>query len=400
MQIARALMTDPELMLLDEPAAGLDLGGREDLVRRLGALAADLAAPALVLVTHHVEEIPPDFTDVLLLREGAIVAQGPVETTLTAENLERTFGLPLELEVRGNAMPPGPLSAQGTRGARLTSERRHRTEGEADGLADRDAWLGWVGIALVLAAVEAATVDFVFIMLAGGALAGGVAAALGAPFFFQVVVAVVASLLLLLVVRPHAQEQFTDTLTDHHIGAAGLRRPEAWCPDRHRDRRPDQARRARRGRPGSPRAAAPPAPATSARHRDPRGDRDRRPPRSSRPPPPPDPAPHRAPTEGFTHGRIGPLIVLLLLALFVDHRARAHRADRAAADRPHHRAAGPLRAHARGRPAPAGPVRRLVRANIDQREQVVNFPPQPVITSDNLVVSIDTVIYFQVIDPK
>ena len=102
MQIARALMTDPELMLLDEPAAGLDLGGREDLVRRLGELAADLAAPALVLVTHHVEEMPPHFTDVLLMREGRIVAQGPIEITLTAENLEATFGLPLELEVRGD----------------------------------------------------------------------------------------------------------------------------------------------------------------------------------------------------------------------------------------------------------------------------------------------------------
>jgi iron complex transport system ATP-binding protein len=100
-QIARALMTDPELMLLDEPAAGLDLGGREDLVRRLGELAADVYAPALVLVTHHVEEIPPSFTDVLLLREGRVVAQGPIEITLTAENLERTFGMPLELEQRG-----------------------------------------------------------------------------------------------------------------------------------------------------------------------------------------------------------------------------------------------------------------------------------------------------------
>jgi iron complex transport system ATP-binding protein len=100
-QIARALMTDPELMLLDEPAAGLDLGGREDLVRRLGELAADLTAPALVLVTHHVEEVPPNFTDVLLMREGRVVAQGPLEITLTAENLEATFDLPLELEVRG-----------------------------------------------------------------------------------------------------------------------------------------------------------------------------------------------------------------------------------------------------------------------------------------------------------
>jgi len=100
-QIARALMTDPELMLLDEPAAGLDLGGREDLVRRLGELAADVDAPALVLVTHHVEEIPPSFTDVLLLRAGRIVAQGPIEITLTEDNLSRTFGMPLELERRG-----------------------------------------------------------------------------------------------------------------------------------------------------------------------------------------------------------------------------------------------------------------------------------------------------------
>src|SRR5450756_2487053 len=100
-QIARALMPDPELMLLDEPAAGLDLGGREDLVARLAALAADVEAPALVLVTHHVEEIPPSFTDVLLLREGRIVAAGPVEITLTAANLSATFGLPLELERHG-----------------------------------------------------------------------------------------------------------------------------------------------------------------------------------------------------------------------------------------------------------------------------------------------------------
>jgi len=100
-QIARSLMTDPELMLLDEPAAGLDLGGREDLVRRLGDIAGDLAAPALVLVTHHVEEIPPNFTDVLLLRDGRVVAQGPIEITLTEGNLSATFGLPLVLERHG-----------------------------------------------------------------------------------------------------------------------------------------------------------------------------------------------------------------------------------------------------------------------------------------------------------
>jgi iron complex transport system ATP-binding protein len=101
-QIARALMSDPELMLLDEPAAGLDLGAREDLVARLGVLAEDLAAPAIVLVTHHVEEIPPGFTDVLLLRAGKVVAAGPLQLTLTAANLSATFGLPLVVERHGN----------------------------------------------------------------------------------------------------------------------------------------------------------------------------------------------------------------------------------------------------------------------------------------------------------
>ena len=96
-QIARALMTDPELMLLDEPAAGLDLGGREDLVRRLGVIAEDLDSPALVLVTHHVEEIPPGFTHLLLLRGGRVVADGPLETTLTSGLLSETFGLRLEV---------------------------------------------------------------------------------------------------------------------------------------------------------------------------------------------------------------------------------------------------------------------------------------------------------------
>ena len=100
-QIARALMTDPELMLLDEPAAGLDLGGREDLVQRLGTIAGDLEAPALVMVTHHVEEIPPNFTDVLMLRQGRVVAQGPLEITLTEANLSKTFGLDLVLEQHG-----------------------------------------------------------------------------------------------------------------------------------------------------------------------------------------------------------------------------------------------------------------------------------------------------------
>jgi len=100
-QIARALMSDPELVLLDEPAAGLDLGGREDLVRRLGALVADPTSPALVLVTHHVEEIPPGVTHALLLRGGRVVGQGPVEQVLTAEALGATFGLRLHVERSG-----------------------------------------------------------------------------------------------------------------------------------------------------------------------------------------------------------------------------------------------------------------------------------------------------------
>lgn len=90
--IARALMTDPELLLLDEPAAGLDLGGREELVARLADLAADPDAPALVLVTHHVEEIPPGFSHCLILSEGAVLAAGLLDDVLTAENLSAAFG--------------------------------------------------------------------------------------------------------------------------------------------------------------------------------------------------------------------------------------------------------------------------------------------------------------------
>lgn len=98
-QIARALMTDPELLLLDEPAAGLDLGGREDLVHRLSQLALDEDAPAIVLVTHHLEEVPPGFTHAMLMREGEVVAAGPVEEVLTSGNLSETFGLPLDVSV-------------------------------------------------------------------------------------------------------------------------------------------------------------------------------------------------------------------------------------------------------------------------------------------------------------
>jgi iron complex transport system ATP-binding protein len=96
-QIARALMTDPELLLLDEPAAGLDLGGREDLVSTLSSLALDPDSPATVLVSHHVEEIPPGFSHVLLLRQGRVVSAGLLDHVLTEQNLSATFGMPLVL---------------------------------------------------------------------------------------------------------------------------------------------------------------------------------------------------------------------------------------------------------------------------------------------------------------
>ncbi|WP_448060409.1 ABC transporter ATP-binding protein [Cellulomonas hominis] len=101
-QIARALMTDPEMLLLDEPAAGLDLGGREELVAALAELAADPRSPVLVLVTHHVEEIPPGFTHLLLLNGGRVHAAGPIAEVLTPATLSAAFGLDLAVERVGD----------------------------------------------------------------------------------------------------------------------------------------------------------------------------------------------------------------------------------------------------------------------------------------------------------
>ena len=101
-QIARAMMPDPEILLLDEPAAGLDLGGREDLLRRLSTLASNPNAPMMVLVTHHVEEVPDGFTHAMLLRRGAVLVAGPIEDVFTAKNLSRCFGVPLEIERHEN----------------------------------------------------------------------------------------------------------------------------------------------------------------------------------------------------------------------------------------------------------------------------------------------------------
>ena len=98
--IARALMPDPELLLMDEPAAGLDLGGREDLLRRISDLSFDPIAPATVMVTHHLEEIPIGTTHLLVLKDGTSVAQGRIEEVLTSELLSELYGIKLELDSR------------------------------------------------------------------------------------------------------------------------------------------------------------------------------------------------------------------------------------------------------------------------------------------------------------
>jgi iron complex transport system ATP-binding protein len=97
--IARALMPNPELLLLDEPASGLDLGGREDLLIRLRELAQDPTSPATVIITHHVEEIPQGTTHILLLKDGEIVAIGPIAEVLTSAHLENTYGIELSLSM-------------------------------------------------------------------------------------------------------------------------------------------------------------------------------------------------------------------------------------------------------------------------------------------------------------
>lgn len=99
--IARAVMADPEMLLLDEPSASLDLGARERLLQMLSGFAQSPSSPAMIMVTHHVEEIPPGFTHVLMLGEGRVQAAGPIAETLTESNLEAAFGLPFELSQSG-----------------------------------------------------------------------------------------------------------------------------------------------------------------------------------------------------------------------------------------------------------------------------------------------------------
>jgi len=107
-QIARALMADPELLLLDEPASSLDLGGREDLLKRIEVFAKDPLAPATVIVTHHIEEIPAGTSHALLLKDGEVVASGDVNQVITDENLTSAYGLPIYQEdiFRALSIPP------------------------------------------------------------------------------------------------------------------------------------------------------------------------------------------------------------------------------------------------------------------------------------------------------
>jgi iron complex transport system ATP-binding protein len=100
-QIARALMADPELLLLDEPASSLDLGGREDLLKRIEVFAKDPLAPATVIVTHHIEEIPAGTTHALLLKEGSEVVKGDINTVITDLNLSNAYGLPISVQSEG-----------------------------------------------------------------------------------------------------------------------------------------------------------------------------------------------------------------------------------------------------------------------------------------------------------
>lgn len=100
-QISRALMADPELLLLDEPAAGLDLGGREDLLRRFSIFASDPHAPASILVTHHIEEIPAGTTHALILKDGTIAVSGPIADVITSEHMSAVFGLPITVSHDG-----------------------------------------------------------------------------------------------------------------------------------------------------------------------------------------------------------------------------------------------------------------------------------------------------------
>ena len=398
MQIARALDDRPSFMLLDEPAAGLDLGGREDLVRRLGELAADHGAPAMVLVTHHVEEVPPHFTDVLLVRDGRVVAQGPIEITLTAANLEATFGLPLEL--RGPGEPvcrPRPLTPQGTACDALPTLSAHLREGPLamDWLIDNCGLPGWARDRAGRHRGRHRRLRLPHVRRRGAA-AGAVAAALGAPFPLQVVVAVAVALLLLLIVRPMIRRQFMDSETDHQIGTSALVGREARVLQAVTDTDGRIKLATRPGPRAWPRAASPSAlarrsaltPSTGRRPSSPRSPHT----------PPTDPRPGASRKADPCPTGIISLIVLLLLAGFVIivlvRTVRVVPQQTALIIERLGRYSRTLEA------ACTSSCRSSTRARTSTCASRSCPSRRSRITSDNLVVSIDTVIYYQVIDPK
>ena len=122
--LARTLMNDPGLLLLDEPSARLDLAGREQLVSALGDLTLDASAPPLVLVTHHLDEVPAGMTHVLLLRDGVAVARGAIGRHLTSATLSECFGLSLQLEQRPDGRYTAWHPVNGTRPARSAARDR------------------------------------------------------------------------------------------------------------------------------------------------------------------------------------------------------------------------------------------------------------------------------------
>ena len=95
-------MADPELLLLDEPASGLDLGGREDLLRRFDNLALDPLSPSTIIITHHIEEIPAGSTHALLLKDGLIIASGAITEVITSENLTRGYDMQITVATMNN----------------------------------------------------------------------------------------------------------------------------------------------------------------------------------------------------------------------------------------------------------------------------------------------------------